>query len=80
MKDHNVSELLLQIELLNEENVKYLDGKSTKKKIILILGKINDVLLPPPKKGSKSINLTNIKELMEIVSKLIIIFYEVLKH
>jgi methyltransferase-like protein len=74
MKNQNHSKLLKLIELLKEETVKYLDGKCSEKKIILILGKINKVLLPPPKKGKRPFNVTNIKEVMDLVSKLIIIF------
>jgi len=80
MEDNNFSELFELIQLLQEEIFKYKDGKSTDKQIIELLGKINALFIPPPKKGLNKINLTKINNLMDIISKLVIIACQVLKH
>ncbi len=80
MEDYNFSELFELVSQLEDEIFKYIDGKSTENQVVKILGKINALFFHPPKKDRKAINLTKVRDLMDILSKLIIISYEVLKH
>ena len=80
MEDINNPKLLRLVKRLNTETLKYVEGKSTEKKIINILKKISTVIEPLPVGEKAVLNRTKIKENMEIISKLLIIAYEVLKH
>ncbi len=80
MEERNLSKLLKLVQLLQVETEKYAEGKSTERKIIKILGKISTIF-DPLEKGNKVVwNHNKIKENMELISKFLIIAYEVLKH
>jgi hypothetical protein len=74
-----VEQLLRYVDSLREEILKYADDKSRHEIIIDIMEKINSEFARPPNKRTALNDPTKIRLLMDIVTKLFVIVYELLK-